>query len=162
MEKLEIAMQSPSGWDSLSNYMGPTKFPGWYAVLARHRDSDILTRSNWEVAKEMLGKVDNETVSIYEFGHWAVGWIEYLCVHESSSEKMAIAKDIREKIDRYPILSEDRWSQMEWDEIHDYWARCSLSERVDYCRENGESIFAARDKNSIPEKVFDWLRDTWQ
>lgn len=160
MQTLETAFQRPSGWDSLSNYIGPTKFPGWYVVAARHRDSDIITRCNWAETLDRLGG-ESETVEIFNFGHWAVGWVEYLCIHESDPAKMEIGKAIEEEIENYPVLNEDRWSEMEYDEIGEYWRRCSIKERVEYCQENGDCIFAARH-DFPPDHTFDRLRATWQ
>ena len=50
MEKLNKVYANPSGWDSLSNYMGVTPEADLYVVLGRNRDSALLSESNWECA----------------------------------------------------------------------------------------------------------------
>lgn len=83
MMKLNEAFKSPSAFDSISNYAGSIPDPKWLVLLARNRDSDILTESNWECALKQLGG-ESDDCQVFRFGHWACGWIEYLCVRASS------------------------------------------------------------------------------
>jgi hypothetical protein len=149
LEKLECAFSNPSGWDSRENYMGQTKFPGLYVVMVKTRDSDILTESNWKTALERLKPFENDGeeggFQTVRFGHWACGWIEYLCVSDDSPGAIAEGNAIAEAIESYPVLDEEEFSQMEDEEVCRVWNDCyNLRERVDLCRKYGESIFAAR------------------
>ena len=60
----------------------------------------------------------------------------------------------------YPVLNEDHYSQKQNDAIYRYWENCSIRERVEYCQENRECIFAARRADEIPENVYQRLSDT--
>jgi hypothetical protein len=76
-------------WKRPSNYMGET-FEEYYVLLGRHRDSDSVSRSNFEVALEALGG-ESETVLVARASHWAVGWCETLLVDESDSKAFELA-----------------------------------------------------------------------
>ena len=74
---------------------------------------------------------------------------------------MKLADEMLCPIDSYPALDEDHWCELETNEIEDWWSKESVHCRIDICRDCGESIFAARHDYPT-EKVFNWLRDTWQ
>ncbi len=50
----------------------------------------------------------------------------------------------------YPVVDEDDWSMLEYDEACEYWERMSVRERADYCERAGISIFAAR-RHYLPQ-----------
>jgi len=52
---LRDIVKNPSGFDSLSNYMGEVPEADWLCLLTRNRDSDCLTESNWRTALKELG-----------------------------------------------------------------------------------------------------------
>jgi len=139
MKTLYEVAENPSGWDSYSNYMGEVPSKDWLVLLGHNRDSDILTESNWACALELLGG-ESETVEIFRFGHWACGWLEYLCV-KSGSESERIAADIESQIEDYPILDENHFSELEQSEADSIWHDCySVGERVEYIRENRDQF----------------------
>lgn len=144
LEKLENVVKSPSSFDSWSNYMGQTEFPSLYAVLTQNRDSDCLTRSNFTSALKMLGG-ESDNVHIYRFGHWACGWWEVIAVKKNTPE-YAIAEKILDDLSDYPVVDEDHYSELQFNEQNEFWSSLPLSERVDICRENGISIFSARSE----------------
>lgn len=134
MQKLSDVAMSPTGWDSMANYAGDIPDDKWFVVMGRNRDSDVLTNSNWDVALEMLGG-ESETVEIVRFGHWACGWIEYLCVSSEDVEKVKIGEDIQARIESYPVLDEDHFSEAEMEEANDIWSRCyDKRDRIEYIR----------------------------
>ena len=140
MKKLIDTFSNPSGWDNLSNYMGEIPPDGVYVVMGRNRDSDILTESNWACALEELGG-EGESVMIYRFGHWACGWIEYLCVLENTPA-YDIGADIVKRMEDYPCLDEDDFSRREMEHADEVWKDCySPRERIDYLRKNGGADF---------------------
>ena len=59
----------------------------------------------------------------------------------------------------YPVLDEMTYSDAQWDAMIDYWDSCSISDRIDYCRNNGDSIFAARS-GIIPDGVLNEFSDS--
>lgn len=135
MKPLVEIVASPSGFDSLSNYMGETDFGDLDCLMTRNRESDLLTESNWDCALKTLGG-ESEEVVIHRFGHWACGWWEALAVSRSS-DKYAIALDIEKSLADYPVLNEEDWSEREEEEAQKVWADCySPSERVEYIRDH--------------------------
>lgn len=143
-------------WTLPDSYFG-SEWPEWYVSQSQHRESDSLTRSNFICTLEALGG-ESETVRVIRESHWAVGWVEWIGIHESDTRALKIADDIAHKLDGYPVVNEDHWSDLEWNEVHDYWERMSLRERVDMCRDAGESIFAARPGHPIPDVIYESLR----
>ena len=134
LTKLSKIVKNPSGLDSLSNYMGEVPEDKWLCVMTRNRDSNCLTESNWRTAIKMLGG-ESESVRIDRFGHWACGWWESVSVLEGS-DAQAIGEKISEKIDSYPVLDEEDFSNLEEEEAQEVWESFSTRERIDWMREN--------------------------
>lgn len=129
-------------WTRPDHYAGEV-WPGYYVFLSQHRDSDSLTRSNFLCGLEAIGG-ESETVQVVREGHWAVGWVEWIAIHQDDERALEAADEVARRLEGYPVVNEDHWGQMEWEEAQDYWASLPLSERVDMCRDAGLSIFAAR------------------
>lgn len=145
-------------WTRAPNYIGETYYE-YFVVLGKHRDSDTLTRSNFDVALEMLDG-ESETVIIVRSSHWAVGWIEGLFVHENDKASLEIAEEIKESLSQYPVLDDEHWSNLQYDEITGYWENASLRERLEICHNAKANIFMSR--HAYPkDKVFDHLSETW-
>ena len=139
MRKLNEAFQRPSAFDSMSNYAGEIPADAWLCLMARNRDSDTLTESNWRSALTLLGG-ESDTVQIFRFGHWAYGWVEYLAVQENTPQAK-IAAEIEAKIEAYPVLNEDDWSELETAEADKVWANCyDTKERIVYIREHKDQF----------------------
>lgn len=107
------------------NYAYFGKRPDWLVVLGQHRDSDALDRSNFRVILADLRSrfpgtlgdgpdVDTETSS-----HWAVGWTEALIINPDNAELVAAAHEWLDRLEDYPVASEDDWSQLESDDADD-------------------------------------------
>lgn len=130
-------------WTRPDCYMGE-EWLEWYVAYGQHRDSDMLTQSNFAVFLRELGG-ESETVRVIREGHWAVGWVEWIGIHESDSAAVAKGHELEAKIEDYPALDEDDWSNREWEYAVDVWNNCySLKERVELCQEHNISVFAAR------------------
>ena len=138
-------------WTLPDSYAGP-EWPEWFSIYGQHSDSDSLTRSNFACILKELGG-ESETVRVIRERHWAVGWIEWIGVHERDSKALEIADGISKDLEGYPVVNEDHWSQLESDEAFDYWQRMSVRERVEWCRDADVSIFAARRDNDLPSAV---------
>lgn len=145
-------------WTRAPNYIGETYYD-YFVILGKHRDSDSLTRSNFDVALEMLGG-ESETVIIVRSSHWAVGWIEGLFVHESDKVSLEIAEEISESLVQYPVLDGEHWYSLQYNEICEYWEHASLHERIEICKDAHTNILASR-RDYPSKKAFDYLRDTW-
>jgi hypothetical protein len=154
-------------WTRPDYYMGAS-WPGYYVFLGQNRDSSSLDRSNFKVALAALGgetSIDDpgteeglDLVTVVRESHWACGWIEWIAIHESATDKIALANKMLERLDNYPVLDEEDWSELEYTEAYEYWDQCGLQERIDLCARAGESIFAARSNDHIPDAVFDRIR----
>ena len=139
-------------WTYPDSYMGATWYD-YYVFLGRCRDSDLLTRSNFERALELIGG-ETRTVLIVSANHWAVGWVEFIGIHKSDAAALEHADEIAAALEEYPIVDEEHYSNMEWDEACDYWERASIRDRIELCHSAGESIFAAR-RDTFTGDVFD-------
>lgn len=144
-------------WTRPSDYFG-AEWPEYFSSgVGQSRDSDSLERSNFTCMLEALDG-ESDTVLVIRESHWAVGWVEWIAIHESDDKALAIADDIKRKLEDYPVIDEDHWSDLEWNEACDAWESSSISDRVDLCRRAGVSIFAAR-RESIPEDDSGYIRE---
>ena len=101
-------------WKRMSNYIGKD-WTGWYAApVGQSRDSDTVERSNWAAQLERIPESD--TVQIVRENHWAVGWVEWLAIRADDKPALDEAESIGDDLDRYPILDEDAWSELEFEE----------------------------------------------
>ncbi len=136
-------------WTLPECYMG-AHWDGYFVFLSRNRDSDALTRANFDAAMRELGGErfaddDTELVAIVREGHWAVGWIEWIAIHESATAALAIAEGIAEALEDYPVVDEQLFSEYEQTEADEVWRNCfDYHERIAYIRAN-ESQFEFRD-----------------
>lgn len=105
-------------WTMPSSYFGATH-EGSYVFLGQHRDSDVLTRSNFEVALERLGG-ESETVQVIREGHWAVGWVEWIKIDANDFEALKAADEMMKALDGYPVLDESHYSEKEHNENYEY------------------------------------------
>jgi hypothetical protein len=149
------------------DYYGGFSPDGDYLICSQHRDSDALERSNYECIGRELGaeafddgrEHPEERPVVYDFRarHWAVGWVDYLLVRsDASADILERAGEILAALSDYPVYNEEHFSGLEYNETLDYWVSLPMSERVALCRENGESIFAAR-RDSPPDSVYERL-----
>lgn len=139
-------------WTRPDHYFGAS-WPHHFVFLGRHRDSDILTNSNFEVALERLEKIAGEdqdgdpTVMAVCENHWAVGWVEWIAIHESDDAALRLADEMAAALACYPVLDEDDLSEREEEICRTTWDECyHLRDRIRLLAENGHSIFAARRK----------------
>jgi hypothetical protein len=126
------------------HYFGDT-WPDYYSAgVGQSRDSDCLEQSNFAVMLERLGG-ESETVMVVRESHWAVGWVEWIAIHESDAAALAIADAQQERLQNYPVLDEDDFCQRENDAANEVWRNCyDWHGRVKYIRAN-RSQFDFRD-----------------
>lgn len=104
-------------WQHAGNYLGDT-FYEYYLVCGQHRDSDYIQQSNFIIATQRLGGEHDPEVIIARSGHWAVGWVENLMVHESAKDKLDIALQIVNDIEDCVVLDFDHYSELKSDEVY--------------------------------------------
>ena len=131
MHKLIDIIKNPSGFDSLSNYLGDLPDETLYSVFTRTRDSDILTESNFLSALELLGGESN-TVKVIRFGHWACGWWESLSVVENTEAYKQAIKIISD-YKNYPVINEQDYTNRKVEVAENYWKSCSYKEKKELC-----------------------------
>jgi hypothetical protein len=177
---LEITMPV---WKTPDSYFGYDPV-GDFVLYSRHRDSDLLTESNWECLQRELETLiktlptpetrykktyygeDEELPSDWmyhwEAAHWAVGWVQYLMIRADAPEELLEKADelYHHLKNEYPILDEMDYSEKQEDAMYQYWKDSSIKERMEFCEQAHESIFAARRDDTIPEGVYDSFRDS--
>lgn len=146
--------------------MGKT-WEGWLVFLGQTRDSDCLTRSNFIVARDALYKrasvsaadaLGEETVQSVTERHWACGWVEWIAIHPSDLGVVALANEIAAKLDSYPVVDEDHWSQLEHNEACENWDRSSVHEELSRAGVCAQSI-ARLPHMDRDDAAF--IRETW-
>lgn len=141
-------------WSHPSSYSGAT-WEGWYVFLGQNRDSDCLARSNFRCALKAIGGEgqhvgeetepgDTATVLVVRESHWACGWIEWIAIRADNETALRVADDIARKLEGYPVVDEDDWSNLEAHETLDHWKRMPIRDRVEECQRAEVSVFAAR------------------
>lgn len=130
-------------WTRPSNYMG-AEWPDYYVFLGRSRDSGALERANFDAGlkaiggEQMVAREDLDhlpLVLVVEESHWAVGWVQWIAIHESATEVLAKARAIIERLDDYPVVDEELWSGYEDEEANQIWTNCfDVKERIEYIR----------------------------
>ena len=126
-------------WSHPECYMGPT-WEGWYgAGVGQTRDSSALQRANFDAMLAELKTlpdvdVDGDSgLQVVREGHWAVGWVEWIAIHESNTAALELADKLAGK----PVLDEDLFSRYEDEECEQTWQNCfNEQERADYLRKH--------------------------
>jgi len=149
-------------WTLPDSYCGAS-WPDYYIFLGQNRDSSALQRSNFRVALERLGGETGEDdngislVTVVRESHWACGWIEWIAIHKTATEQIKLAEEMESKLEDYPVLCEDDWSNLEYEEAMSYWESLSLENRIEMCAEKGVSIFVARRTYDLPDAIYNSL-----
>ena len=146
-------------WKLPDSYMG-AHWDGHYVFLGQHRDSDALTRSNFRVALRELEElpappelpedcITRETVSE---NHWAVGWVEWIAIHETDTAALEAADEMVLAMEDYPVLDDCDLSELEFAEASEYWERMRWRDRAEAIKFSGSSVslFACR-RDDLPE-----------
>jgi hypothetical protein len=123
-------------WTMPDNYFGATWPATYSAGVGQSRDSDALERSNFACMLEAIGG-ESETVTVVRESHWAVGWVEWIAIHQDDDKALEVADKIKGKLDNYPVVNEDHWSELEHEDANETWANCySPQERIEYIRDH--------------------------
>ena len=125
----------------------------WIVCPTGHnRDSNHAEESNFHAAMSILGTIiggESDTVEIHRFGHWGVGWFEIILVHPSRENEVSA---IQERLDNYPLLDDEDYSNRLWDSACFCWETMPLKYRINLCISANISLFAARHA-WIPEEI---------
>lgn len=148
-------------WQYPSNYMG-AHWNDFLVFLGQHCDSDCLTRANFDAGLKAVRAVmskdsvplpvtdskhlfreptDESTVQTVRENHWAVGWVEWIAIHESDTAALQCADKIMDKLDDYPVVDENLWSEYEQTEAEKVWRDCyQPKERAEYVRKHRDQF----------------------
>lgn len=143
----------PTQFDSKSNFMGNTEnIDNWYvAPVIKTRDAKIFDQVNFDAVLELLGG-ESDKVEIHSFGHWACGWYELILVHPDLKGDL---EKLEKRLNDYPVLNEDEYSNRVFNAACDYWAEASIRDRIEICKDNNISIFASRS-DCLPDGIEDY------
>lgn len=121
-------------WEMPSHYFG-AEWPDYFgAGVGQSRDSDALERSNFVCMLNALGG-ESETVRVIRESHWAVGWVEWIAIHESDHKALETADSIMKALEAYPVIDESHWSEVEQEEATEVWRDCFTDlQRLRYIR----------------------------
>ncbi len=144
-------------WSRSENYIGESYFD-YYVLLSRHRDSGLVEESNfWSALKALNGESD--TVKVIRSSHWAVGWIEFILIHESDKVSVDKGNEIDKALDNYPILDEDAFGEMVTEketEMHD---------QIKYDADHGLYAYWDLPKDYTDEDIWEkaerYISDEW-
>lgn len=144
-----------SAFDSAANYAGADR-SGWVVGISKTRDSDALSRANFDCLLELLGGEQEGKVEIFGVNHWACGWVDQIQVHKDAEKEIEILLECLNSLDNYPVLSDDKYSEYEMNEANEVWANCyTKKDRIEYMRKHksqfefrsfGEMLDCARGK----------------
>jgi hypothetical protein len=131
-------------WTMPANYFGAVWPATYSAGFGQSRDSDCLEQSNFAVALRALGG-ESETVTVVRESHWAVGWVEWIAIHQDNEKALEIADGLNAQLEDYPVLSDDDFSEREMEAANETWTNCyDDKERLAYIRKH-RSQFDFRD-----------------
>jgi hypothetical protein len=106
-------------WTMPDSYMGEV-YPDYFVFLGRHRDSDLLSNCNFDVALEQLGGEQGDDVIIARASHWAVGWVESILIL-ATAPQLKLADELAGALVDYPVLDDSAFSDAEDEERTEMW-----------------------------------------
>jgi hypothetical protein len=121
-------------WKLPDSYFGAEWHDYYSSGCGQSRDSDALERSNFICMLRELGD-ESDTVTVVRESHWAVGWVEWIAIHQSDGKALQCADEISAALSDYPVIDESHWSEIEQEEADETWRNCySPQDRIDYIR----------------------------
>ena len=150
-------------WTRPECYIGESWPATYSAGVGQSRDSDALEQSNFACMLAALGG-ESETVTVVRESHWAVGWVKWIAIHQDDETALRTADEIVAALADYPVVDDDHYSTLEYEEVCESWERASIRDRVAIIKRagNGVSIFAARHP-FLPQDddgaIYEYLRD---
>lgn len=117
-----------SRWKLPPCYAG-ARWPEYYvAPVTRNRDSDHGTESNWAAQWDTLRPLSQDTPDgeessprIARENHWAVGWVEWVAIHESNVEALREADRLAERLESHPLLDDEDAAKRELEDYESQW-----------------------------------------
>jgi hypothetical protein len=114
-------------WTMPDSYFGET-WPDYYSAgVGQSRDSSCLEQSNFSAMLRLLGG-ESETVIVVRESHWAVGWVEWIAIHESDDKALTEANEAMGALSDYPVLDESDYSEREYNDYCESWQNWACKE----------------------------------
>lgn len=88
--------------------------------ISVHRDSDTLSRSNWDVISADLLDRFEDSVEVMGSRHWAVGWVDCIAVEIANRDAVEAVLDWIDALEEYPVADDEHYSALEWEELVDW------------------------------------------
>ena len=137
-------------WTKPQHYFGASWDDYYSAGVGQSRDSDALERANFDAMVNRLREVDSQGEDsesggwrIVEESHWAVGWVQWIAIHESATDALAAAEQAQADLADYPVLDDDLFSEYENDDCEATWDYMPASDRIEYLRDHGAPVSGA-------------------
>lgn len=151
-------------WEMPPYYFG-SRWDGWYEVIGKHRDSNILDTLNFDLILDELEKTEKDigngfpSVLVWRANHFAYGWVDTIMVHESDEETLKIADEIMCALSNYPVFNDDKYEEAVESAAVKLWEEMDIEWRLEYLE--GFSCFVARREFSdLPDRVKSLIYDT--
>ena len=123
-------------WKHPENYYGE-RWDGFYVFLSQTRDSEALTRSNFECGLGLIKNVGEQGIAVAHERHWACGWVETILIPQENTEALEVAQKILDKLDCYPIINEEHYYELEYlEQDYEDWKEEDSEEALYEARTN--------------------------
>jgi hypothetical protein len=80
-----------------------------------------------------MAEAYGDAVQRVTFNHWAVGWVAEIAYDVGRPDVASYVETVRERLDGYPVLDEDDWSNLEWEDNHPDGTRECYADPSDEC-----------------------------
>lgn len=118
-------------WTRPPDYFG-ANWPEYFSSgVGRSRDSGSLESANFQAMMNVLCG-ESETVLIIRESHWAVGWVEWIALHQSDATALRAADETMAAFADYSVIDEELYSEIEWNRAADYWESLSPRDKVQF------------------------------
>lgn len=128
------------GWElagfGMTRDSDPLEISNFHSAAACLLPTDNLERTPGHTMGDLLPDAayadDDATAAVHRVKHWAVGWVDEILVKTNTIPAL-IAKDLREKLEDYPVVNEHHYCETEYNFNHpddgycyDYECECEL------------------------------------
>jgi hypothetical protein len=149
------------GWGSQ-----PEENPeNWTIVYTSNRDSGLTDQANAAAIEEIMGQFPEDQVVAESHGHWAVGHVDgySIRVYEPDGTLTPAFKawaEIQLRLKNYPILDENRLSEMEFEAAVENCEYAVPSRLNSYPNERVQEHWdTVMDSDTAAANFMDWAKD---
>ena len=133
----------------------------WLIAYTTHRDADVIDNANFEALRRMANDGDH---AVETFSHWLVGHGSWLLIRPDAPCIPAIQEAL-EKLEDYPLVDEELYSEMEFNEAVDSAEtalRCELGLDEHEAQEAASYVVSwGFDAGGKDDYAYSGVRDYW-